>query len=148
MRVCFVGDVVGSAGRRAFKTVMPSFLRNNAIDCCIVNAENSVNGLGASINMLRDLEAAGADLFTMGNHTFSNRDFLSQINPRSIMWQGLQTSVLRGPEMITVFSRRTGRSWVCLISWVRFTLMCCLIILSPALTGSLTGLSVLKYAVP
>ncbi len=80
LRICFVGDVVGSAGRRAFKTVMPSFLKNNAIDCCIVNAENSVNGLGASINMLRDLEAAGADLFTMGNHTFSNREFISQIS--------------------------------------------------------------------
>ena len=80
MRVCFVGDVVGGAGRRAFRTVMPGFLRNNSIDCCIVNAENSVHGLGASINILRDLEAAGADLFTMGNHTFSNRDFISQIN--------------------------------------------------------------------
>ena len=79
MRVCFVGDIVGGAGRRAFKTVMPGFLRNNRIDCCIVNAENSVHGLGASINILRDLEAAGANLFTMGNHTFSNRDFLSQI---------------------------------------------------------------------
>ena len=55
MRVCFVGDVVGSAGRRAFKTVMPSFLKSNKVDCCIVNAENSVHGLGASINMLRDL---------------------------------------------------------------------------------------------
>ena len=59
MRVCFVGDVVGSAGRRAFKTVMPSFLKSNNVDCCIVNAENSVHGLGASINMLRDLEASG-----------------------------------------------------------------------------------------
>ena len=80
LRVCFVGDVVGGAGRRAFKTVTPSFLRNNNVDCCIVNAENSVHGLGASINILRELEASGADLFTMGNHTFSNRDFLSQIS--------------------------------------------------------------------
>ena len=80
MRVCFVGDIVGGAGRRAFKTVMPGFLRDNQIDCCIVNAENSVHGLGASINILRELENSGADLFTMGNHTFSNRDFLSQIS--------------------------------------------------------------------
>ena len=80
MRVCFVGDIVGAAGRRAFRTVMPGFLKNNGIDCCIVNAENSVHGLGASINMLRDLEASGADLITMGNHTFSNREFISQIS--------------------------------------------------------------------
>jgi len=80
LRVCFVGDIVGGAGRRAFKTVMPGFLRDNQIDCCIVNAENSVHGLGASINILRELENSGADLFTMGNHTFSNRDFLSQIS--------------------------------------------------------------------
>lgn len=79
MRVCFVGDVVAGAGRRAFRTVIPEFIKSNAIDCCVVNAENSVNGLGASINILRDLEASGADLFTMGNHTFSNREFISQI---------------------------------------------------------------------
>ena len=79
LRVCFVGDVVGGAGRRAFRTVMPGFLKSNAIDCCIVNSENSVHGLGVSINILRDLEAAGANLFTLGNHTFSNRDFLTQI---------------------------------------------------------------------
>lgn len=79
MRICFVGDVVGSVGRRAFKTVMPGFLKSNQIDCCIVNAENSVNGLGASINILKELEASGANLFTMGNHTFSNREFISQI---------------------------------------------------------------------
>ena len=54
MRICFVGDVVGSVGRRAFKTVMPGFLKSNQIDCCIVNAENSVNGLGASINILKE----------------------------------------------------------------------------------------------
>ena len=80
MRVCFVGDIVGYAGRRAFKTVMPGFLKNNSIDCCIVNAENSVHGLGASMNIIRELEDYGADLFTMGNHTFSNREFISQIS--------------------------------------------------------------------
>ena len=80
MRVCFVGDVVGFAGRRALRTVMPGFLKNNRIDCCIVNAENSVHGLGASTNIIRELESSGADLFTMGNHTFSNREFISQIS--------------------------------------------------------------------
>lgn len=83
MRVCFVGDIVGGSGRRAFRTVMPGFLKSNSIDCCIVNAENSVHGLGASLNIIRELEASGADLFTMGNHTFSNRDFISQITKLS-----------------------------------------------------------------
>ena len=29
MRVCFVGDIVGYAGRRAFTTVMPGFLKKD-----------------------------------------------------------------------------------------------------------------------
>ena len=78
MKVCFVGDIVGAPGKRAFSAIMPRFKADNGIDCLIVNAENSTGGMGVSINILNDLAAAGADGFTLGNHSFSNRDFINQ----------------------------------------------------------------------
>ena len=78
MKVCFVGDIVGAPGKRAFSAIMPRFKADNGIDCLLVNAENATNGMGVSINILKDLAAAGADGFTLGNHSFSNRDFINQ----------------------------------------------------------------------
>ena len=78
MKVCFTGDIVGAAGKRAFCSIMPRFKADNGIDCLIVNAENSTHGMGISLNVINELTAAGADGFTLGNHAFSNRDFITQ----------------------------------------------------------------------
>ena len=80
MRLCFIGDVVGSSGRRALKAVLPGFLSSNGIDFCVINAENSAHGLGCSDKICSELRSLGADVITLGNHSFSNYDFLSKID--------------------------------------------------------------------
>ena len=79
MKICFIGDIVGNAGRRAIKSLLPDFLRTNGIDCCIINAENSAHGLGVNSKIIKELEEAGADVITLGNHTFSNSKFINEI---------------------------------------------------------------------
>ena len=79
MKICFLGDIVGDSGRRAVKSILPDFKRDNGIDCCIINAENSAHGLGCNAKIISDLMNFGADLFTMGNHTFSKSGFDSDI---------------------------------------------------------------------
>jgi len=79
LKVCFIGDVCGMAGRRAVLGLLPGFVRSNDIDCIIINAENSAHGLGVSRNIIEDFSAIGCDCITLGNHTFSNRDFYGQI---------------------------------------------------------------------
>ncbi|MBR1797709.1 MAG: YmdB family metallophosphoesterase [Clostridiales bacterium] len=80
MRLCFIGDVVGSSGRRALKAILPGFLTSNGIDFCVVNAENSAHGLGCNEKICAELKALGADVITLGNHTFSSYDFLGKID--------------------------------------------------------------------
>ena len=114
MKVCFVGDIVGTAGKRAFSAIMPRFKTENGIDCLIVNAENSTHGMGVSINVLNELKAAGADGFTLGNHAFSNRDFISQASkasncarPANVTpaWPGYDYFVFeKGNERLGVFN--------------------------------------------
>lgn len=79
MRLCFIGDIVGNSGRRALQAILPGFLSDNGIDICIVNAENSAHGLGCNEKICKDLRALGADVITLGNHTFSSYDFISKI---------------------------------------------------------------------
>ncbi len=114
MRVCFVGDIVGAAGKRAFSAVMPRFKAENGIDCLIVNAENSAHGMGVSQNIINDLMASGADGFTLGNHSMSNRDFITQAprirncaRPANLTpaWPGYDYFVFeKGNERLGVFN--------------------------------------------
>lgn len=80
MRLCFIGDVVGSSGRRALKAILPGFLSSNGIDVCVINAENSTHGLGCSDKICSELRELGADVITLGNHSFSNYEFVGKID--------------------------------------------------------------------
>ena len=114
VKVCFVGDIVGAAGKRAFCSLMPRFKADNGIDCLIVNAENSTHGMGVSLNVINDLTAAGADGFTLGNHSFSNKDFVTQAvkvkncaRPANLTpsWPGYDYFVFeKGNERLGVFN--------------------------------------------
>ena len=61
-------------------TVLPGFLSSNGIDVCVINAENSAHGLGCSDKICAELKSLGADVITLGNHTFSNYEFLGKID--------------------------------------------------------------------
>ena len=86
MRLLFIGDIVGKAGRRVVADLLPGLRERWALDCVIINAENSAGGFGITENILEDLIDAGADAVTLGNHAFDQKDALVFINrqPRLI----------------------------------------------------------------
>ena len=76
MRFLFLGDVVGRAGRRAVLDVLPGLRQRHALDFVVVNGENSAGGFGITEAICNDLIDAGADVVTLGNHAFDQRDTL------------------------------------------------------------------------
>ena len=46
MKILVIGDVVGDNGSEFLRRTLPSFKKNNGIDLCIVNGENSAQGNG------------------------------------------------------------------------------------------------------
>ena len=46
MRLLFIGDVVGQGGCEFLMKKLPSFKKQNGIDVCIANGENSAQGNG------------------------------------------------------------------------------------------------------
>jgi len=76
MRLLFLGDVVGRAGRKAVVEALPGLRRRYALDFVIVNAENSAGGFGITEAILEELVDAGADAVTLGNHAFDQKDAL------------------------------------------------------------------------
>ena len=74
MRILFLGDVVGRKGREIALKQIPLLKKDMAIDVVIVNAENAAHGFGLTPKMYEAFKNVGADLMTMGNHTFDKKD--------------------------------------------------------------------------
>ncbi len=79
MRLMFLGDVVGRPGRDAALAAIPELRRRYALDFLIVNGENAAGGFGITEVILNDLLDAGADVVTLGNHAFDQKDTLIYI---------------------------------------------------------------------
>src|SRR5258707_2628062 len=79
MRILFVGDVVGRPGRDAVAALLPKLRDELRIDLAIVTGENAAGGAGLPTETARELQAAGADVVTTGNHIWDQRQFAGEI---------------------------------------------------------------------
>ena len=85
MKVLAVGDVVASNGLDFLKANLPVLKKDYAVDFCIVNGENTAV-LGITPGQAEAIYDAGADVITMGNHTWGRREIIPYIqkNPRML----------------------------------------------------------------
>jgi metallophosphoesterase (TIGR00282 family) len=86
MRILFLGDIVGRAGRETVAARLPALRAALGVDVTVVNAENASHGFGLAPDMARALFAAGADVLTLGNHAWDRKEIISYIadTPRLI----------------------------------------------------------------
>lgn len=80
MRVLFLGDILGRAGRTAVVDAVPMLRRRLALDCVVVNAENAAHGFGLTAKIVDELLDCGVDAITTGNHVWDQREMLSEID--------------------------------------------------------------------
>ena len=79
MRLLFLGDVVGRSGRAAITERLPKLREDWRLDFVVVNAENASNGAGCTAAHAQALLAAGADVLTLGDHAFDQKDMLQAV---------------------------------------------------------------------
>jgi 2',3'-cyclic-nucleotide 2'-phosphodiesterase len=86
MRILFLGDIVGRTGRESVVAALPGLRERLRLDLAIVNGENASHGFGLAPDMAEALFAAGADVITLGNHSWDRREIFSYISdhPRLI----------------------------------------------------------------
>ncbi|MDU8927377.1 TIGR00282 family metallophosphoesterase [Alisedimentitalea sp. MJ-SS2] len=79
MKILFLGDVMGRAGRRAIVENLPRLREEWRLDFVVVNGENASNGMGLSAEHAKLILEAGADCITLGDHAFDQKDMLQFI---------------------------------------------------------------------
>jgi hypothetical protein len=68
--ILFVGDVVGSLGRRTLLALLPELRERYEPTFVVVNGENVAGGLGITPKLADELLGAGIDVITLGNHAY------------------------------------------------------------------------------
>jgi hypothetical protein len=74
MKLLFVGDIFGHAGRRIVADHLADIRAAQEIDVVIANVENSAAGFGITPSVADELFRGGIDVMTSGNHIFDKRD--------------------------------------------------------------------------
>ena len=80
MRILAVGDVVGNVGVEHLQKHLWRVRNENKIDVCVVNGENASEISGVSRADAQRILDAGADVITLGNHTWGRRDIQGMLD--------------------------------------------------------------------
>ena len=80
MNILFVADVFGPAGTRAVRERLPELREELAVDFCVVNGENAADGRGITPKLADRLLEAGADVVTLGNHTWARTEIADYLD--------------------------------------------------------------------
>lgn len=86
MKFLIAGDIVGAPGRKIFARVATQLKSAGKVDCIVANAENAAGGNGLNEGTANELFAAGADVLTLGDHAWDQKDLIPYISsePRII----------------------------------------------------------------
>lgn len=109
MRILFIGDLVGSGGRKILKARLPDLKKTYRADICVANAENAAAGLGLTASLARDIHAGGIDVITMGNHCWSKHEFLNSIDDFRHLVRPANVPTAWPGRDHTVFEHQSGR---------------------------------------
>ena len=81
-KILAVGDVVGNPGMDRIRKSLRYLKRQTGADFTIVNGENAAV-VGMTPEQSEEILDAGADVITMGNHTFGKRELVSYLDDSS-----------------------------------------------------------------
>ncbi|MCU0667288.1 MAG: YmdB family metallophosphoesterase [Patescibacteria group bacterium] len=82
MKILYIGDIMGRPGRKIVSKLLPGIKINHDIDLVVAQSENISHGKGMSQKHFNQLEEAGVDGFSGGNHSFERQQNIKMVlNP-------------------------------------------------------------------
>ncbi len=84
MRLLIFGDVFGKLGRAGVKIILPEWREKFSPDVVIANIENVAHGKGIGMKQISELQDAGVNIFTGGNHSLEGKDFEKVLNDETV----------------------------------------------------------------
>ncbi|AXI09148.1 TIGR00282 family metallophosphoesterase [Oceanobacillus zhaokaii] len=85
MKILFIGDVVGSPGRDMVQEYLPKLKEKYHPNLTIINGENAAAGKGITEKIYKQFLEWGAQVITMGNHTWDKKEIFEFIDDAKYM---------------------------------------------------------------
>jgi len=79
VKILFIGDIVGSPGRKIVHERLLDILGQRKIHLCIINCENAASGFGVTPRIAEELFQSGADVLTSGNHIWKRKEIIDYL---------------------------------------------------------------------
>jgi metallophosphoesterase (TIGR00282 family) len=95
LKILFVGDVFGSAGRRIVREHLGHVRESHKVDLTIINGENAAGGFGITPNLAEELFDLGADVITTGNHVWDKKELIEYMKSAPADSHGRARRLLR-----------------------------------------------------
>lgn len=80
MKILFIGDIVGSPGRRAVKELVRKIVKKENIDFAAGNAENAAGGSGITPDIAEELFSYGLNVITSGDHIWKKKEIVETLD--------------------------------------------------------------------
>jgi metallophosphoesterase (TIGR00282 family) len=100
--------VVGAPGRRAVEERLRDLRAELGATFCVVNGENAADGVGITPKLAARLLAAGADVITLGNHTWRRSEIASYLRESERVIRPANFSALSPGRGLTVQPAEDG----------------------------------------
>ena len=85
MRILFCGDVVGKSGRTIVSEILPKIKKQLSVDFIVINGENAAHGFGLTPKLYQSFLNLGADVITLGNHSFDKQEINTVLEKESVL---------------------------------------------------------------
>jgi metallophosphoesterase (TIGR00282 family) len=79
MRLLYLGDIMGKAGRTAVLDRLPALRSDLDLDFVVACGENAAHGFGITVKICEALFDVGVDVITTGNHAWDQREIIDYI---------------------------------------------------------------------
>ncbi len=83
LKILFIGDIVGRAGRTIFKQNVVRLKKKHEADLVVVNCENAAGGFGLDRKTYGEILQPEVDLLTSGNHIWGRKEALELLDKKS-----------------------------------------------------------------
>jgi metallophosphoesterase (TIGR00282 family) len=100
MKILFVGDVFGSAGRRIVREHLGHVRESHQVDLTVINGENAAGGFGITPALAEELFDLGADVITTGNHVWDKKELIDYLKSASPDSHGRARRILRPSNLL------------------------------------------------
>ena len=110
MNILAIGDVVGHPGTDFVEMCLRGIIEDYNIDFTILNGENTATGSGITKKHVERFFDAGADVITMGNHTFGKKDIFDIMEENVSVLRPANYPIDKGNESVicTVGNKKVG----------------------------------------